>query len=428
MDALLRLTLRSLMFRRKWTAYRHIIDEQTFNSSVASSIYQLLLELHAASKRNVSKVALTAAVEATTGGKHKKELLAAVDELMEVDKDDLEDADYAIRQYVARTKALKASTLVGLHVDDPQFSYAVPARMLADAARISSGAAQERLCASSAGLPGDATLERHAVPLGLSPKLDTALLGGVGRGELLVLLAPPKRGKTSYLWRMATNAVLAGETVLAVTMEIRPRKCWLRYYQSLTGLTYTEMVKNRQLIAARRAQAKGDIVLLDYSSQRFTPNMLETEIEQAWDDGLPISFVMIDYLEIMQPSYGWGHTGKNFSSLGDMVVDVRQLAGRFDLPVVTAWQVNRVGTDKTVFCSTDISESYEVIKHADIILGLNQSNEELRNNIMRMQVMEQRESPERPLIHLHSDMTRNLIHDLEGAPNGTRTKNINRDL
>ena len=419
MEPLLAVTLRSLMIRRNWNNYRSILSDESFPNTNASAVYQLLLDLHAVNKRNVTEKTLRIAADATLSADRATEIGGVIDSIMGVTKGEIDDAEYAIRKYVARGLSFKAARMVVTHGDSPAFDYGIPAALMSRAANVAQNKLQERQEACQAGLPGDAEMVRKCIPLGIHPDLDKELMGGVGRGELLIVLAPPERGKTSYLWRMATNAVLGKENVVAYTLEIARYKCFLRYYQGLTGLTNSEMARQPQLVAARRAQArkKGTLWVNDFSSIKFTPSMLEADLEQMFDEGLDPTYVMIDYMEMMFPTGGFGYKGKSSASLGEMVQEIRQIGVQFNVPIVSAWQINRPGAEKIVYSSTDISESWEVIKVADIILGLNQGPIELNNMVMRLKTMKQREDTSRGLHYLHSDLRRLIIHPLEGANN-----------
>lgn len=417
MDTLLALTLRSLMRRSNWVKYRHMLDDDTFPNTQAAALYTLIKDMHLMSKVDLDTLALQSAINATTQGDRCAELLNVIQEFEELDEVDDEQVEYAIRQYVARGKASQAARLVITNRDSPVFDYAVPAKLLADASRISSEKHDACLEVLDAGLPGDDNMVRCATPLGLSDALDDALAGGVGRGELLVVMAPFGRGKTSYLWRMASNAAQAGEGVWAATLEIKRYKCVNRYYQCITHLTNTELLEGRRLVAGRRKKVKGKLWIADYTSRMLTPSMVQAEVEQLRADGHEITYVMIDYAEIMRPeirTYG----KQEPKILGDMMVDLRRVANVLDVPIVTAWQVNRVGSTKLVFGPDDVSESWEVVKHADIILGLNQSDHEAQQNVMRIKIMKQREDVSRNIFYLHSDLRRMNITDLEGSSNG----------
>jgi len=414
MDLLLATTLRGLMYRDTWMRFRHVVTAETFPDARAATIYALLDRLHQDGKRNVGEQSLRVAMEAVTRTADRRaELHAAIDRIMEVKRSAIKRADDAIRRYIARGYAEQAILQYQLHCSDAAFDFSVPAALMERARGIVQVSDAPAVAGRRVGLPGDADMARHTVGLGYSPELDRALGGGIGRGELGVLLAPPARGKTSYLISAATYAVKQGEQVLYFTLEIARHKVFSRYFQSLTHLTYLEMLSARELINHTRNNVPGEFHVADYGKTRLTPSLVHAELEMLRSQGTDISYVVIDYAELMDPTGGFGRQGANSRSLGDMTKEIRRVASYFDVPVLTAWQVNRGGSDKHVFLESDISECWEVVKHADIILGLNQGPLELQYNTLRMKVLKQRESPARPLVYLHSDMTRNIVRPLE---------------
>lgn len=415
MDTFLAIALRSLMSRKSWTQYQHMLDEDTFPNQQAAALYVLLRDMHASSRSSVDEIALRSAIEATTKGSRRKELLGVVDSIMEEGEIDEGQTDYAIRQYVARGKAARAARMVITHSDSPVFDYGVPAKLLSDAAIVAHGETVDAVEARTAGLPGDEEMVRNYVPLGLSDDLDAALGGGVGRGELLVFMATFGRGKTSYMWRATANAALAGENCWTSTMEVAPYKCINRYYQCLTGLTTLEMIGARALVSGRRAQVPGQVWFNDHRGRaKLSPASLAAALERAQDEGKEISYVMLDYAGIMKADGDMRGRGDHRIK-GEMLVDLRGVAADFDVPIITGWQVNRVGSSKLVFGPEDVADSWEVVQHADIVLGLNQTPDELRDGIMRIKIMKQREDTARDLLYLSSDLRRMKISALEGS-------------
>lgn len=416
MDLLLATTLRALMNRQVWMKFQHVLSEEMFPNAVAVTIYSLLEELHKSSKKSIGVQALRVSVEAHFRAPNRRqELNQAIDHMMEVKRGALRSADQAIRRYLARGYAEQAIYHYNLHCNDAAFDFSVPAALMERAHGIVQVADEPTLAARRVGLPGDTNLERHVVGLGYSAELDRALLGGIGCGELGVLLAPPARGKTSYLIAAATNAVKQGHHVLYFTLEISATKVFMRYYQTLTGLNYIELMQARDLVNVTRSSVAGELYVADYARTRLTPSLVHAEVEMQQTLGNPISYIVIDYAELMDPTSGFGRMGVNSRSLGDMVKDLRRVAAYFNIPVLTAWQVNRGGSDKYVFGEADVSECWEVVKHADILLGLNQGPMELLHNTLRLKVLKQRESPARPLVYLYSDMTRNIVRQLDNT-------------
>ena len=100
---------------------------------------------------------------------------------------------------------------------------------------------------------------------------------------------------------------------------------------------------------------------------------------------------------------------------------MRAVAVACEVPILTAWQVNREGSDQHNVELRHVSESWDVIKHADAIIALNQTEAERDERIMRMRILKQRESTERPQVYLHADLNRMVIRDAQGDTDGATT-------
>jgi replicative DNA helicase len=180
----------------------------------------------------------------------------------------------------------------------------------------------------------------------------------------------------------------------------------------LTNMTNDEMIDARKMVMRKRKQVRGRVYVNDYTSQILTPNLVQHEVEVMRSEGLSVDFVMIDYLEIMHSDALGSNRSKKHEVLASTVVELRRVANALDVPILSAWQVNRAGSNKFVFGPEDISECWDAFKHADSVLGLNQTDLEAVNNVMRIKIMKQREDTERAMVYLHSDLRRMRITQL----------------
>lgn len=217
-------------------------------------------------------------------------------------------------------------------------------------------------------------------PLGISHDLDSALHGGMGNGELLVFMAPPNRGKTSLLCYVGSSMANAGQVVLHLSLEIGTRKVASRYYQSFGVMKHEE--PNNVFIESRPPQTVSSI-----------------EIRRLVDACTP-TVLIVDYAMLMVPSIR--HKDRRFD-YGLIAQELRALAIEKELKVITAWQVNREGARMNTTDYTHLSESWEIAMHADVIIGINQSEDETTNGILRLKVNKQRESSARPTINLRAN-------------------------
>jgi replicative DNA helicase len=127
--------------------------------------------------------------------------------------------------------------------------------------------------------------------------------------------------------------------------------------------------------------------------------------------GLPraVDMIVIDYLQLMSPGKIPGKEMRQ--SFAAVAREHRALARNLEIPVCTAWQVNRAGSDAMLLSMKDVAESWDLPQVADIIIGLNQSMEQLNNNRMVLNIVKQREGTDRGWFELYCDLDRMVIRD-----------------
>jgi replicative DNA helicase len=446
MDQLQATVLVALLPKDGWLEYSQIINEEVLHDNKARSIYAHIKSLH--DKRAVADITLDALrldILSTyrQGETRADELLEVVDVLRETPEVDKTTVRDSVDKFASRELCAKAAQLVATHLGEADFDPEVPADLMQRALEISQGVNTAVLDFVDSGLPGEIDDRTAICPLGISNKLDRDLGGGVASGELLVVLAPPARGKTSYLCAIGARAAAEGRGVLHITLEIPARRVARRYDSVLTGLSANEMVDRPGAVRAARTmvtRSGGFVKIKDWSYRSASPADIKGLVKRLRAKGEIIDLVVVDYLELMTPNQG-KFLGRREQRhvYGQLGKDIRAAAVELDVKMVTAWQVNRAGAGMDTYTTEHVSECWDIIKHADIILALNQSDPELDNNIMRIAILKQRNSTERPQISVFSNLNTNQIRDLRdveistdivigGMENGERgTDNPNKD-
>jgi hypothetical protein len=78
--------------------------------------------------------------------------------------------------------------------------------------------------------------------------------------------------------------------------------------------------------------------------------------------------------------------------------DLRALAGKFGIPVLTATQVNRIGTSKAITTGVDVAGTYEKIMVADCVISLSATKDEKKAGKMRIHFAEARNNEQRTFL------------------------------
>jgi replicative DNA helicase len=417
------LVLRALMTKTGWSAFEHVVKVDTFPENEYRRIYQHVARLHDDTAGDVDIAALRADLHIQYA--NRTDMLEEMDMVL----DRLEDAatlpldmmEALVKKFLQREASWAVAQYVSDYADKPEFSIAAFADLAARAMEVGDRLDQTAASIFESPLSGAPDNRRVAHSLGISRQFDRSLRGGVAGGELFVYLAGPSVGKTSYLCRTGASHAAEGGSVLHITLEINSRKVIDGYDRCWTTLTTEELEtddgqeKAREARAAVRA-AGGHVWISDYSYLTLSANDIGAEVRRMKRERCAccnkpknITLIVIDYLELMTPNK---LPGKEMRQMFKMIgQDTRALARNLDIPVCTAWQVNRAGSEAMLLSKKDISESWDMIKISDIIVGLNQTPEQLNNRRMVVNVIKQRESTGRGVFELYSDLDRMLVRD-----------------
>lgn len=422
------LALRAMMTKKGWYAFGHLVKPESFGEIEYKRIFQHLVRLHDETEADVSIPALVADMEIQYRTKpdllEEMKLVADyLDEAADLPQDMLQAL---ITRFLQQTTAMEVAKYVAENASKPEFSVSALADLAARAVEIGErvdSVVVDLFAAPISGAPGTRPL-RYST--GVSRQLDRSLRGGVGGGELLVFLGGPSSGKSSLLCRSGAEHARQGRNVLHITLEINSRKTIERYDQSWTSFSQDDFdtAHGQQTAQAARdfvnKTAGGHVWVIDWAYMSVSAGDIGAKIRQlagqkcaCHDLPMKVDVVVIDYLELMTPNRLPGREPR--FAYKALAQEVRAMARTFDIPVLSAWQVNRVGMEKDMITQTDTSESWDIVKISDIIIGINRNLEEAQNRRGRLNIIKQREGSDRGLFPVYCDMDRMVIRDIEHA-------------
>lgn len=217
------------------------------------------------------------------------------------------------------------------------------------------------------------------------PELDKCLGGGLGVGELGIILAPPNVGKSILLTILGANGLRLRKRILHVSLEMSDTKIAIRYDRNLLG-------KSRKVIAE---DLDGSIAFLRQFAQNLKANLhikqwptrtasiatLRAYIDQLRANGFEFDMLIVDYSGIMKPLT---HREGRHQEIEEINEDLRGLGGELGVPVWTAAQTKSSGVHKAILTIEDLGESFAQAKVADVIIAACQTEKEYKADIMRL--------------------------------------------
>jgi replicative DNA helicase len=214
---------------------------------------------------------------------------------------------------------------------------------------------------------------------------------GWGRRELSVLMGGAKAGKTTALIDFGVNAWAAGFNVGYVTLEVSGKIICERMDANITEIDIKELhdnvhsVRSKVLDFAAKARnpsgAGSKFLIQEFPTGSLTVSDLRRLLERWKAKGTKIDLLIVDYADLMAPER---HTDNAIENSKSVYVNLRGLAMMEDIGVLTATQTNREGYKAAVARAEHVSEDFNKIRIADIIISINRTDEERGMNQARL--------------------------------------------
>lgn len=221
--------------------------------------------------------------------------------------------------------------------------------------------------------------------------IDELADGGLGKGELGVMVAPAGIGKSWALVNVAANAVKAGKTVLHYTLELNEAYVGLRYDSVFTGIAAQNLKYNIDEVKETVEKLTGNLIVKYYPTKGASVNTIAGHIERCRMQGIDPDLVIVDYADLLR---GQGKSTELRIQLGNIYEDLRGLAGEQEIPVWTASQANRSALQEDVIQADKIAESYSKIMTADLVISLSRKIEDKVDGTGRWHVIKNRFGPD----------------------------------
>lgn len=223
------------------------------------------------------------------------------------------------------------------------------------------------------------------IPTGME-KLDLCLGGGLGRTEMGVVLAPPGRGKTTFLISVGSSAIEEGYDVLHISLENNEKQIIRNYDMRLLkkNLDYIKENVNNSVKAMLNIKKlkKGNLIVKKYPTKGATVGTIRTLLDQLKVvKGFVPDVVIVDYGMILRPTKDY--TDDKRSGIEGIYEDLRALADEYDCALWTGAQGNRAALSKKIVTTADIAECFAIANVADVMVALCQTMKEKSQGIMR---------------------------------------------
>ena len=234
-------------------------------------------------------------------------------------------------------------------------------------------------------------------------EIDVLCKGGIGNGELGVVIAPTGAGKSMVLVHLGTQALLAGKTVVHYTLELQDTSIGIRYDSCVTGVPLSETLSFKEMIYEKVQEVAGRLIIKEYPTKSATTQTIKNHLEKLKQKDIKVDMILVDYGDLLRPVKT---TREKRHDLETIYEELRAIAQENKCPVWTASQTNRSGLNAEVITMESISEAYSKCFVSDFIFSVSRTIDDKNNNTGRVFVAKNRFGPDGIIYPAKMDLSR----------------------
>jgi hypothetical protein len=215
--------------------------------------------------------------------------------------------------------------------------------------------------------------------------VDSILEGGLGTGELGLIMAPMNVGKSMSLINIGYGAASIGSNcnVVHFTHEMS-QEITAKRYAARTVFKFPMRDDNLEDYEASLKKAAAHILtgkIKVIGMRSCNIERIDAQLERLIDEGFKFDVVIDDYPDLVSSTRHY--TEKRFE-LSEVYKEFRDLGEKYNVPIWGATQSGRGSLTKEIITIQDIAEDIGKAAIADVIIALCQTRDEEQMNACRL--------------------------------------------
>ena len=245
---------------------------------------------------------------------------------------------------------------------------------------------------------------RNPVSTGWS-EIDRITSGGLGSGELGVVVAPTGAGKSMALVHLGAKALLNGLNVVYYTLELGDTVVAHRFDSVITGYALKSLFELKDDIYEKLTSTSlGNLIVKEYPTKTASVQTIRNHLESLKSrEDFSVDLVLVDYGDLLKPASA---LKEKRNELEEIYETLRGTAMIYGCPVWTASQTNRSALNAEVITMESISEAFNKCFPADFIISISRTPEDKQANTGLMFVAKNRNGPDGFVLPMIIDTTK----------------------
>ena len=192
--------------------------------------------------------------------------------------------------------------------------------------------------------------------------------GGLSKNQLWVVGAQTSRGKTVLMFQMMAQILSAKKHVLLVSLETDAELVLARLAANILSIPMSKMLGTHPVkiteptvntLQAFNDRLRTSKLLHISDSSEITLESISAQAEKLKAQGYPLDCIVVDYVQLVTVSNT--NNKARHEQVAEVTRTLKQLAKRYECPVITATQLNDDGK---------VRESRAISHDADVVLKI----------------------------------------------------------
>ena len=237
---------------------------------------------------------------------------------------------------------------------------------------------------------------RVPIPTGIG-KIDETLEGGLGKGELGVIIGPTSFGKTSLTTAMASHAAMNGFKVLQIVFEDRIKQIQRKHIGRITGIEAKDLSKpdNIERVKATldafqwKDEMQNNLRIVKFPSGEKTARQIERFIKKMINSGFKPDLTIIDYFECLEHENDKSISNE-FEKEGKTMRRFEAMAGELDMAIWIPSQGTKDSINLELVTMDKIGGSVKKAQIAHVIMSIARTVDDIANNKATIAILKNR--------------------------------------
>jgi len=223
------------------------------------------------------------------------------------------------------------------------------------------------------------------------PTINTITKGGIGGGDLFLILGSPGGGKSWACIEAASFAAQAGFKVIYYTGELGEDYVGKRFDANLTNIGVSEIEDHQEEVEEALNNLKGELIVKEFIAGEATLSTIESHYKKCVSQGFEADLIIIDYLDLLKSKR---KRENKLDETNDIYLAGRGLARKLKIPIWSPCQLNRAGANDDVVEGDKVGGSYGKLQIADFAMSQSRKRKDKLNGTCRWHIIKNRYGPD----------------------------------